>query len=196
VLSTAGMAFRRALLPLALFLVVMTIHYLWLGVFPERDPAQDRWASIDAAESTWSARYIENQSYWLGFSYALPLAFAAVAIRRFREERSCRARNLAIGGITLTGCLAVAGCFLIGCCGSPMLAVYLSLFGAGFLPFAKPLVAVITAVTVFAAWWWMVRHKASPKACAVKKSSTSAVQCDCEGTDFEPQNAPSNSSPR
>ena len=38
-----------------------------------------------------------------------------------------------MGGITLSGFLAVAGCYLLGCCGSPMLAVYMSLFGVSFL---------------------------------------------------------------
>ena len=41
---------------------------------------------------------------------------------------------------------------MLGCCGSPMLAVYLSLFGAAFLPWAKPLIALLTTVTLFAAW--------------------------------------------
>jgi hypothetical protein len=56
--------------------------------------------------------------------------------------------------------LALAGCFLVGCCGSPMLVVYLSLFGAWFLPLAKPLVAVVTTISIAAAWWWMRRKQA------------------------------------
>src|SRR5208283_3790556 len=45
----------------------------------------------------------------------------------------------AAGGLTLLGALMAGGCFLIGCCGSPMLAVYLSLFGAKALGLGKPL---------------------------------------------------------
>lgn len=150
---------RRALLPVVVFLAVGVAHYVWLGVFPERDPAQDRWAATPAAsEGSWLHRYLEAQSYWLGFSYALSLAFAAYALRRYREKRHCAARNLAVGGVTFSGFLAVLGCYLLGCCGSPMLAVYLNLFGAAFLPLAKPLVAVLTVTLTAAAWWWMWRR--------------------------------------
>ena len=154
--------FRRALLPLSVFLAVIAIHYVWTGLFPESDPAQDRWASVGAVETSWLRHYMETQNYWLGYSYALALSFAAVALRRYREQRLCAARNLAIGGVTLSGFLAVAGCFLLGCCGSPMLAVYLGLFGASFLPLAKPLVAVLTTVSIFAGWFWMERRSPAP----------------------------------
>ena len=161
----ARFAFRRALLPLLAFLAVIATHYVWTGLFPESDPAQDRWASVGATETSWLRYYLETQSYWLGYSYALALAFAAVALRRYREQRLCGTRNLAIGGVTLTGFLAVAGCFLLGCCGSPMLAVYLSIFGASFLPFAKPLVAALTTASIVAGWMWMKRQERAALAC-------------------------------
>ena len=86
-------------------------------------------------------------------------SFAACALRRYRERRLCAARNLAIGGVTFSGFLAVAGCFMLGCCGSPMLVVYLNLFGAAFLPLAKPLMAGVTAVSLAVAWWWLTRRE-------------------------------------
>jgi hypothetical protein len=149
---------RRLLLPTATFFVVLAVHYVWTGLFPERDPEQDRWLSVPGAERSWLRSYLESQSYWLGYSYALALSFAVVALRRYQEHRLCAARNLAIGGVTLSGFLAVAGCFLLGCCGSPMLAVYLSLLGASFLPFARPLVAGITTITIVAGWFWLSRR--------------------------------------
>ena len=152
---------RRFLLPLGVFMGVAVAHYVWSGLFPEVDPAQARWASLHGAgASSWLNRYIETQGYWLGYSYALSLAFATAALRRYREERFCSAKTLAFGGMTLSGFLALAGCFLVGCCGSPMLVVYLSLFGAWFLPLAKPLVAVITTLSIIGAWWWMNRRGA------------------------------------
>jgi len=79
-------------------------------MFPEVDPAQARWASIPGAgTSSWLNRYIETQGYWLGYSYALSLAFAAAALRRYREERFCSAKTLAFGGVTLSGFLALPG---------------------------------------------------------------------------------------
>jgi hypothetical protein len=133
-------------------------------LFPERDPLQDRWIAVTmSAEIPWLQRSLGEQSYWLGFSYALSLAFAAVALRRYREERFCTRSTLAMGGMSFSGLLAVAGCYLIGCCGSPMLAVYLSLLGAAFLPLAKPLIALLTVLFIAVAWW-RLRHENIPTA--------------------------------
>ncbi len=154
--------FRRFLLPLAVFLGVAAVHFIWSGLFPEVNPAQARWASLPgAAASSWLNHYLETRSYWLGYSYALSLAFATAALRRYREKRYCSAKTMALGGVTLAGFLGLAGCFLVGCCGSPMLVIYLSLFGAWFLPLAKPLVAVITTFSIIGAWWWMKRRQPS-----------------------------------
>jgi hypothetical protein len=152
-MSTA-LRWRRWLLPAGAFLAVGLAHFLWLGFYPERDPVQAQWVTVPA-HGSWLKTYIQAQSYWLGFSYAFSLAFAAVALRRYREGRFCTARNLAIGGVTFSGALSVAGCYLLGCCGSPMLGVYISLFGAAFIPWAKPLAAVVTLFTIGTAWWWM-----------------------------------------
>lgn len=152
------MKLRRLLLPMLVFVTVGLIHFVWLGVFSARNATQDRWQTVEESPS-WFTRYLETQSYWTGYSYALSLAFVAVAVRRYREQRMCAARNLAVGGITLTGFLAFAGCFLVGCCGSPMLGVYLSLFGASFLPWAKALVAGLTTAMIGGAYWWMVRKE-------------------------------------
>lgn len=147
---------RRNVLPAAVFVAVMAAHFLWLGLFPERDPVQARWVTVAKPDRLpWISSYVETKSYWLSYTYALSLTFAAAALRRYWEQRVRAARNLAIGGVTLSGFLAVAGCFLLGCCGSPMLGVYLSWFGASFLPLAKPLMAGIATLMIGASWWWM-----------------------------------------
>jgi len=157
-MTLAGsLSLRRALLPLLVFVGILALHYGWLVAFPGQDAEQDQWVSVPAAETSSFQRYVESGSYWLGYTYALCLTFASVALRRYREKRQCSARSAAISGFTLPGVLAATGCFLAGCCGSPMLAVYLSLFGAAFLPFAKPIIAAFTTLTIIAAWWWM-RH--------------------------------------
>ncbi|MCC6239715.1 MAG: hypothetical protein IT448_05410 [Phycisphaerales bacterium] len=149
---------RRALLPGIVFAAVLLIHFAYLAVFPERDAVQERWLAVDA-QPTLLQRYIQSRGYWLGYSYGLSLAFTAVALRRYREHRFCAARNLAIGGITLSGFLAVVGCFLLGCCGSPMLGVYLSLFGTAFVPLAKPLVAGVNTLLIVGSYWWLCRQE-------------------------------------
>lgn len=156
---------KRSVLPLTVFGAVLVVDYLWLGLFPEGGNARARWVlPADMPVSSWWQIYVETQSYFLGFSYALSLAFAGWALRRYREERLCGSRSLAIGGITFSGFLAVAGCYLLGCCGSPMLVVYLNLFGAAFLPFARPLVALITLLSVAAATWWLI-HRSRRQVC-------------------------------
>lgn len=157
-MNLAARSLRRAVLAGTVFVLVGALHFVYLGVFPDEDPAQARWVAVAPRESSWVTRYVESGSYWLGLSYAMSLAFAASALSRYRRERCCGARNLAIGGVTFSGFLSVVGCYLIGCCGSPMLAVYLNLFGAAFVPLAKPLVAALTAVSLAIAWFWMDRR--------------------------------------
>jgi hypothetical protein len=157
---------RRAALPMSAFVLIALAHFLWINVFPEQNPAQSRWAAVlPVEEPSWIGRYVEGQNYWLGYSYALSLAFAAVAFRRYREKNSVSGRTLALGGVTFSGVIAFAGCFLLGCCGSPMLAVYLSLFGAGFLPFAKPFIAGLTTIFIVVSWYWMTRAKPGNLCC-------------------------------
>jgi len=147
---------KRAILPVSVFGAVLLGHYLWSGLFPEVDPAQAKWASFHASGSpSWLKRYLETQSYWLGYSYALSLTFAAVLVHQYWQKRFCSGETLLAGGLSFSAFLALAGCFLAGCCGSPMLVVYLNLFGAWFLPLAKPLIAVLTTITILGAWLWM-----------------------------------------
>jgi hypothetical protein len=163
---------HNAVMPLVIFMFVWSAHFLWQGVFPRQDTGQ--WVSLaDSVETSWRRRYIDSQDYYIGFSYALSLAFAAAALRRYRRRRLCQARNMAVGGMTLSGFFAVAGCYLLGCCGSPMLVVYISLFGASFMSFAKPLAAALTTIFIAAGWWWMNRLYNR----AIKPPSLH--ECDC-----------------
>ncbi len=152
------MRVRRAVLPVVVFSGVALLHFAWLYFFPETDPAQSRWETVPENSSA-LGHYLDEGSYFLGYSYALAISFATVAFRSYREKRLRSAGSFAIGGLTFSGFLAFAGCYLLGCCGSPMLGVYLSLFGAGFLSFAKPLVAIITTLSIVGSWWWMNRPK-------------------------------------
>jgi hypothetical protein len=173
---------KRAILPASVFGAVLLGHYVLSGLFPEVDPAQARWASFPASGSpSWLKRYLETQSYWLGYSYALSMAVAAVLVRWYWEERLCSGRTILAGGVSFSAFLALAGCFLAGCCGSPMLVVYLNLFGAWFLPLAKPLIAAFTTLTILGAGWWMTKRsrvlaanqKLDPNVC-----HTDSCQCE------------------
>lgn len=186
----------RVFLPVTVFLSVVAVHCAWVSFSPQEHPAGQE--STPTAESCCGAcpstldcgaptvspfplqQYLATQDYWLGLSYGMSLAFAVVTFRRYRDERRCADRNLALGGATFSGLLAVAGCYLLGCCGSPMLAVYLSLFGAAFLSVVKPLVAALTGVSLLATWWWTTR-RGHPAATAVSGAATPATTgCCCD----------------
>lgn len=163
---------RRVGLPLAVFATVMVIHFVWLGATAGPCDVQDSGLLLGRAQrQTWWHRYVRSEGYWTGYTYALSLGFAAVAFRNYRERRFCSGGAAVVGGVTLSGFLAFAGCFLVGCCGSPMLGVYLSLFGAEFLPFAKPLVAGITTVMISFFYFWMKRR--------VRRQTEAGAACAC-----------------
>lgn len=117
-----------------------------------------QWMELDGVDrpSAWS-RYVERQDYFLGYSYALAAAFTAFAVSLTLQQRRREVGGI-VGGVTLLGGLYAAGCFLIGCCGSPMLAVYLSLFGASFLGAVKPIVAGVTTLSVLLSGVYLVRR--------------------------------------
>jgi hypothetical protein len=113
--------------------------------------------------------YIERQEHYLGFSYALAAAFTTYAVVSFFENQR-RGAVGAISGATLGGLLYFAGCFLLGCCGSPLLVVYLSLFGSSALGFTKPLTAMLTLTSVVIGYLWMER-KTKEASCRVNAES-------------------------
>ena len=149
------------ILPALVFLAVFVAHALYAGFCAGAAPTG--WADLDVSSSAvgplglWA--YWRGQDYFLGFSYALGAAFATWALSRCISSRARgEAAGAAAGSITLVGVLMASGCFLIGCCGSPMLAIYLSLFGTRVLGFAKPVTALITLVSVGCGYWCLSRR--------------------------------------
>ena len=151
---------KKILYPLAAFAVVFILHAtysIWKGI-----QISKQWVQIE--DRTLLSFYFKQQDYFLGFSYALAGAFTIYAFVKFFESRNVKdleGRVLrsgvagVLGGVTLTGILYFGGCFLLGCCGSPMLAVYLSLFGSSFLGFTKPLTLILTMMSVGIGYLWL-----------------------------------------
>lgn len=146
---------------LLVFVAVFAAHFAYHAWQDARVASQ--WVALSDVPhpSAWS-RYVERQDFYLGYSYALAAAFTVFAALFGMQ---CRRREVGgvLGGITLMGGLYAAGCFLIGCCGSPMLVVYLSLFGSRFLGVVKPIVAGITTLSIALGAVYMVRR--SRRAC-------------------------------
>lgn len=103
---------------IAVFAAVLAMHLLWSTYYG----GEGAHCSVDAGVEDQCGpleEYLETGGYWMGLSYALALTFAFFAWLRFRESRARRDENAALGGIGLSGALALLGCFIIGCCGSP-----------------------------------------------------------------------------
>ena len=150
---------NRALLPVTVFALTFGAHFAW---FVKSAPAHTSSCCSSGCSNTGAPGlddYLKTQTFLLGYATALSLAFGSIAIRRFIEQRSRAAQGAAAGGVSLSAFLGFAGCWLSGCCGSPMLGVYISLLGTAFLPFAKPLVASITTLSVIIAAWLLFRAK-------------------------------------
>ena len=160
----------RKLLPAVVFVAIIVAHALYVGYSALSAPSgwTDFGIGVEAAGPFGLGAYWQGQHYFLGFSYALGAAFATWALSRcifLRRDRTVAA-GAAVGGATLVGMLMAGGCFLIGCCGSPMLAVYLSLFGAKALGVGKPLTALITLISVSCGYWCLSRRFARGSVCS------------------------------
>jgi len=152
------------LIPAVVFIAIFVAHALYVGACAASAPSgwTDFGISAHVAGPLGLGAYWRGQDYFIGFSYALAAAFATWALSRsilFRQGRTVTA-GAAAGGVTLLGALMAGGCFLIGCCGSPMLAVYLSLFGAKALGLGKPLIGL--GDSGFRQLWLLVPFAPSP----------------------------------
>jgi hypothetical protein len=156
-------------IPVVIFAAIFVAHALYVGACAVAAPSgwSDFGMSANATGPFGLGAYWRGQEYFIGFSYALGASFAAWALTRcisFRQARVA-AGGAAVGGITLVGVLMAGGCFLIGCCGSPMLAVYVSLFGSRALGVGKPLTALVTLVSVSCGYWCLSRRLAHGGIC-------------------------------
>lgn len=151
---------KRLFLSILSVLLVLFLHASY--TIAESRRLAERWETM--REVNYLALYIARNEYFVGGSYALAVAFSIYALLRFVESRANGLVGV-LGGMTLTGILYIGGCFLLGCCGSPMLAVYLTLFGSSFLGFTKPLIFTLTLTSVVVGYFWMERNSRSTDAC-------------------------------
>jgi hypothetical protein len=128
------------------FVAIFAGHVLYLRHLTSS--LQKDWADNFSPSASFWQSYIVSQDYFVSFSYALSASFAVWATTRFLYLRRSSAAIGAVGGVSLVTLLAAAGCFLIGCCGSPMLPIYISLFGSKAAGIGKPLMALISLISI------------------------------------------------
>jgi hypothetical protein len=150
---------KEVVYALTTFILVFLLHAMY-SIW-ETSQITQRWIRI--GNGSLLSLYITRQDFLLGFSYALAVAFTIYALVKFLKNQRLGISGV-VGGVTLTGVLYIAGCFLLGCCGSPLIPIYLSLFGASFLGFTKPIIATITTISVAVGYFWISKKS---KGCCV-----------------------------
>ncbi len=126
---------KKVILLLAVFIVVLMSHLLYYKT-----------TESSCAGSAWFQKYISEQEHFLGISYALSFTFMVFAFLKYKEDR----KNALKAGLG-SGLLAVLlwfSCFFFGCCGSPMLIVYLNLFGLSMLKIPKLALLIMTVIFI------------------------------------------------
>lgn len=134
------------------FLAVFGFHARE-GMYPPVDESLSRWVALaepSLGERLWG--YMASGGVWLGYSYGVAAGFAAFVVLAFMARRSAASGALAAGGVTAAGLLAGSACFMVGCCGSPMLGVWVGLLGAAAAPWLGPVSALITTLSIMLAW--------------------------------------------
>ena len=187
------------LVPAVVFVAIFFAHAVYSGFCAAS--VSSGWTDFNIGSNAagplgiWA--YWRGQDYFVGFSYALAAAFAMWAVSRsvfFRRGRLIAA-GAAAGGATLVGMLLAGGCFLIGCCGSPMLAVYLSLLGAKALGFGKALMALVAFISVSCGYWCLSRRLARGEVCVDDCPSTIGCR-PADGGTLKVEPSPSTSNKR
>jgi hypothetical protein len=159
----------RRLLPGIVFVAIFVAHALYSCSVEASAPSG--WNDYGISENAGFlglGTYWRGQDYFMSFSYALGAAFATWALSHsiFPGQTRKAAAGAAAGGLTLVGLLLAGSCFLIGCCGSPMLAVYIALFGAQAAGIGKPLTALVTLGSVSCGYWCLSRRLARGSVCS------------------------------
>ncbi len=135
----------RKVVPVAAGLAVFGAHVAWYVLFPASNAGG--WGTVAPSFAESLRAYVAGGAPWLGASYALSAAFTAYALLRFREDRRKAAAG-AVGGLAAMGALYAVGCFAIGCCGSPMLPIYLGLLGGTIAGIGGPVMFGLTILSV------------------------------------------------
>lgn len=135
----------RKAIPLIAGLVAFGAHISWHVLFPVSNASG--WGNVAPSVFDSVHAYTASGAPWLGASYALSTVFTAYALLIFGENRR-RAAAGAVGGLAAMGALYAVGCFALGCCGSPMLPLYLGLLGGRIAGLGGPLMFGLTLLSV------------------------------------------------
>jgi len=142
----------KAVVLLAVFIIVFAFHLLYFKT-----------ASPKCEESIgWVQKYILGQEYFIGISYGLSFAFMAFAFFKYKENNRGALKAAAGGG--LLAVILSLSCFFLGCCGSPMLIIYLNFVGLSSLRIPKLALLLMTVAFIAIGYFCFIR-KCPDKCC-------------------------------
>jgi hypothetical protein len=139
---------------LAAFLLVFSLHLAY--TLQSSSNTSSKWVQVEDSDGL--STYMEKGEYFIGISYGLAISFAVYALLKYAGNQKKRVTGL-FSGLTLTSLIYFGACFLSGCCGSPMIAVYVSLLGPSFQGAGKPITLALTAVSVSAGYYILERKE-------------------------------------
>lgn len=138
------------LAPLITFIIVIILHSVYFKITEE-----------NCAAIGWFQRYVRDQEIFLGIAYAISIAFITFSFLKFKDDRKNALKAATAGGFFTI--ILWLFCFLSGCCGSPMLIVYLNLLGISSLKIPKIVLLLMTIVFTGIGYLWLTKR--TPKSC-------------------------------
>ncbi len=163
---------RRAL-PFLTSMTVLLAYAGWIVFRPESAPAQAGWGVVENPLDERLRAFLFGDKFWMAASYALSAGFTVFALSIFHENRRKAAVGVA-GGVAFAGAIYGLGCFMLGCCGSPMLAVYVGLLGARGAKLSGPLMFGVTLLSIALGVWMLKRRK---RCCPSDPANTTKSGC-------------------
>ncbi len=154
----------------AAFLATLGGHYwFFVAAVPEGPPKCGTRnvlclvPSVGCAEEPAAAGYWKSGKAFLGLSYSIAAGFFAYVLAHVFAQRGQGGARSMLAGAGFTGVVWLGLCWLVGCCGSPLLPVYVSLLGTRFLGITGPLALGLTVASVAFGTVWF--HRARRKGC-------------------------------
>lgn len=162
----------RNVLPGLAWALTLALHFFYAGHWTKERRLQQRWAATTPETPYSLMQYWREGEVWSGLAYAASAALLLwLVINRaaFRAQSPGKSRWL-LGGAGLGGAVAASSCFLAGCCGSPILALYAGFFGAATAGRMRPVMSIVSMLLTGLSWWLLRRYV---------RSNDAAANCDC-----------------
>jgi hypothetical protein len=158
------------LLTLLTPVLVFLSHMWWSVTVPYKGPPGVLYLAPPVQERILT--HLAGDGLWMGASYSLAAAFMVFVLMRFRKEREKALAGTA-GGAAVMGGIYAFGCFMLGCCGSPMAVIWLSLLGGRYANLGGVFLFMLTLASTSAGLWLLNKNRGGSSKVECGKAVTS-----------------------